>query len=1351
MAIGYVQSKGLQSTGYVDTMGVTFTSSVTAGNYIVACCQTYNADSPAAPTVSDGRNSYSTPFSVLQGGATGYRQTQHIALVIANEPITVTFNGPTANDMMTASISEVSVASGKLLQYEVSSYATGGSAAASSGDMPAAGSAIFIGGVTHDGSGTYVITPSGGYTQIFEDEDTGEIPANFEYLLSTGTKAATWDITSVTWYAFGAAYKEADPQPAILQKYPTDNTCQRATSGTSVSGTFASSVTAGNVVVAVVSVARGSGSGEIPTVSDNKGNTWKVTADAWYGGTHRVVLAYAVATVGGSSFQVTATTVANHTFDMALYELQDLKPIDPVSWVASANSASTTTPAGPRITTVTDGYVFAALCRDATASTITGTWGTELNEDESTSYPTLSVCGQACLAGTEQQPNWTCSVAGTTSSLIVAFNAVNAPTTIELVGASSTPEDYSAAVQAGPTVAVVPPADCKLGDLVLIHSQYRGTSAPTTTISNTGGQTWTALTAYNGTNVYCRWFWCIFDGTWDANPSVTITTGSLAMTETMYVFRNVNTSTPFDVAQTVGTFAAPASPYDVSLASITTTSNYACAVFSWASADDNTWWLQTANWSTAGNAQNRNTTGSDQSSCEACRTLATAGATGAVLNRQLTLAADAGAWSKFALKWGGTLVSNSVTSSIAAQGLISKSVVSSVCALGLLLLSHSSSVESTQAISKSVASSVAATQGVSSSVSSSIAADQCVSSSVPSSVGATQAVSSSVTSSIAGYSGAVQVNGYFARRYFAPCYFASRYWADGITFGETNIANEVTTSLAALQWVPSSVASSTEAKGLLETARASSIEATQAVSSSVASSLGAIQEVHASVPTSVAALQVIQSSVATSISALQGGGVLAERTTSIEALQAVASAVPTSTEALGTLAFSRTSSIGSLQEISSSVASSVGALQAISNSVATSWESKSIAVAFHDYFASRYFAPRYFATRYWATVVGTEELTPVTKSVPSSIEAKGVVAFSRATSIGATQAISSAATSSVEAQKSIASSVATSIGSLQTVSSAAASSLEAKGVVDFSRASSLEALQAISSALATSLEASQAISKEIPTSWESGGLVPVSSDVTTSIEALQAATSSVPSSLAALQALASAIASSVESVQGISSSIPTSDEALQALGCPVASSVEAVQAISSSRTSNVEAVQGILMGVSTSTEALKKLLCSVSTSWESKGSLEIARAITTSLEAQGVLFVPKPSSIEAQCQLYVSHATSDAALQAIGSAVPSGVEALGLLLIGESSSLESTQEVSASYATALAAVQGIQAARTTSDEAMGLLQVSRTTGIQVGILYYQIIQTLTQIEFELQREHSVSFEIPGEVSILFEV
>jgi hypothetical protein len=220
---------------------------------------------------------------------------------------------------------------------------------------------------------------------------------------------------------------------------------------------------------------------------------------------------------------------------------------------------------------------------------------------------------------------------------------------ITYFGSASTPADNGS--NTANRTAVTPPGGMQAGDLVLMMAQARASSG-TLAIFNAGGQSWTSENQQDQTNCRIRLFWCRFNGTWSANPRVSMGSTN-CNTVVMHVFRPSNTSSVWqvDVAQAAGNFAAPPAPNrTVTIPGTTTITDGALVFAAWATADDNTWGSLTAGWSTPGSAQYRNRSGSDQSQTHAYRVMATAGASGNVSKNQLTLGGDAGAYLIIAFK-----------------------------------------------------------------------------------------------------------------------------------------------------------------------------------------------------------------------------------------------------------------------------------------------------------------------------------------------------------------------------------------------------------------------------------------------------------------------------------------------------------------------------------------------------------------------------------------------------------------------------------------------------------------------------------------------------------------------------
>ena len=195
------------------------------------------------------------------------------------------------------------------------------------------------------------------------------------------------------------------------------------------------------------------------------------------------------------------------------------------------------------------------------------------------------------------------------------------------------------------TTAITPVGSMADGDLCIMIGLSRATSG-TLAISEAGGQTWTTEAQTSGTTNRRRVFWCRFNGTWSANPSVNFN-ATTCNTLVMIVFIP-DTSTNvwvLDQAVSQGTYTAPTTPFTVTITGQTTTFTSVAVAF-WTSVDDNTWdSLSGTGWSKASlQAQWRNSSGSDTSITAAYNIQGSAGATNNVAQNQATLGGDAGTY-----------------------------------------------------------------------------------------------------------------------------------------------------------------------------------------------------------------------------------------------------------------------------------------------------------------------------------------------------------------------------------------------------------------------------------------------------------------------------------------------------------------------------------------------------------------------------------------------------------------------------------------------------------------------------------------------------------------------------------
>lgn len=210
-------------------------------------------------------------------------------------------------------------------------------------------------------------------------------------------------------------------------------------------------------------------------------------------------------------------------------------------------------------------------------------------------------------------------------------------------GSATNPNDNSSA--AATPLAVTPPASMVAGDLVVLWSMTRTTGA-TNDISVTGGQTWTPLTAGGTTDQTTRIFWCRYNGTWAADPSVSFTS-AICVSVGMMVFRPTVGTKLWAVDQTLVNlpYTAPLTPFTVTVAGVTNAQPNTITVAFIASTDDNAYNSLTGSGWTAGwtgNIYRRNTAGSDQTHVGVYRRSAGTGASGNVSANQSSNAGDAG-------------------------------------------------------------------------------------------------------------------------------------------------------------------------------------------------------------------------------------------------------------------------------------------------------------------------------------------------------------------------------------------------------------------------------------------------------------------------------------------------------------------------------------------------------------------------------------------------------------------------------------------------------------------------------------------------------------------------------------
>ena len=210
---------------------------------------------------------------------------------------------------------------------------------------------------------------------------------------------------------------------------------------------------------------------------------------------------------------------------------------------------------------------------------------------------------------------------------------------IAYFGSASTPTDNGTNALA--TTAVTPPGSMLKGDLVCLIAYERGNTSRA--ISADGGQTWNLIGTSNGTTNSSSFWWCTFNGTWGANPSV-LFGGTTCNNVVMHVFRPSTVDHYWINRQGfVGTQVAPSSPFTCTTVSNNSAPKGASSVTLafFITDDDNTWGTLTgAGFVITGNGQYRNTSGSDMSSFYAHLILSTSASIPDMGANQATLGGD---------------------------------------------------------------------------------------------------------------------------------------------------------------------------------------------------------------------------------------------------------------------------------------------------------------------------------------------------------------------------------------------------------------------------------------------------------------------------------------------------------------------------------------------------------------------------------------------------------------------------------------------------------------------------------------------------------------------------------------
>ncbi len=213
---------------------------------------------------------------------------------------------------------------------------------------------------------------------------------------------------------------------------------------------------------------------------------------------------------------------------------------------------------------------------------------------------------------------------------------------ITYVASSTVPADATTN-NVSPTT-VTPPAGLLAGDLILMFAHNRNTTA-TYTINNSGGQIWNTEARVGATNLGASLFWCRFNGAWTGgNPAIAYSSNAGNMV-VMHVFRPTKPSLRWSIeeSRTELDYAAPGSPFTVSITGRTTRVPSSVTIAAWFSVDNNAWGtLAGTGWTVLGGAQYRNGSGTGNSSTYAYNIKTTAGSTNNVSKNQTGLGGDLG-------------------------------------------------------------------------------------------------------------------------------------------------------------------------------------------------------------------------------------------------------------------------------------------------------------------------------------------------------------------------------------------------------------------------------------------------------------------------------------------------------------------------------------------------------------------------------------------------------------------------------------------------------------------------------------------------------------------------------------
>lgn len=172
---------------------------------------------------------------------------------------------------------------------------------------------------------------------------------------------------------------------------------------------------------------------------------------------------------------------------------------------------------------------------------------------------------------------------------------------------------------------VAPFTTLAVDDFIVWYTLFKG-AGTTTSVTTSGGQTWTEQNDSQVNSMNVSLYTCFFNGTWDADPVVTCTAAGPRI---MWIvaYSGVDTTTPWDVTPV---FTAQASSGTYTEATWNTATNNAVAIVATGINDNGTATIDNSftHPSGSGNIYWRTAGGTDAGASFATKSIATAGAVG---------------------------------------------------------------------------------------------------------------------------------------------------------------------------------------------------------------------------------------------------------------------------------------------------------------------------------------------------------------------------------------------------------------------------------------------------------------------------------------------------------------------------------------------------------------------------------------------------------------------------------------------------------------------------------------------------------------------------------------------------